>query len=80
MCFSAHLTFLSGPSSGCTSRHNSSGMVYTALMSDEKKPPTQKTRQGTEIPVPRRKDSLRDLRKTARTKPMPSTSGGRPKK
>jgi hypothetical protein len=46
----------------------------------KKKPPTQKTRRGAEIPVPRRKDFTRDLRKTARTKPMPSTSGGRPKK
>ncbi len=41
---------------------------------------TQKTRQGREIPVPKRKEFLRDLRKTARTQPAPSTSGGRPKK
>ena len=51
-------------------------MAYAQSMSEKK----QKTRKGTEIPVPRRNESLRDLRKTARTKPAPSTTGGRPKK
>ena len=51
-------------------------MEYPQSMSEK----TQKTRKGTEIPVPKRKDVLRDLRKTARTKPAPSTTGGRPKK
>ncbi len=54
-------------------------MEYPQIMA-KKKPPTQKTRKGTEIPVPKRKEFLRDLRKTARTRPMPSGSGGRPKK
>ena len=42
-------------------------------MSDEKEP-TQKTPKGHEIPVPKRSDFLRDLKKAAKAKPSTSDS------
>jgi hypothetical protein len=50
-------------------------MRYTHTMSDEEQP-KQKTAKGHEIPVPKREDFLRDLKKAAK----PSTRKRRPKK
>lgn len=45
-------------------------------MTDETDQPKQKTPKGQEIPVPKRGDFLRNLKKAAK----PSTRKGRPKK
>jgi hypothetical protein len=47
-------------------------MSYTPIMKDQ---PTQKTGKGHEIPVPKREEVMRDLKKLA--KPLPAR---RPKK
>jgi hypothetical protein len=49
--------------------------MYTQDM-DKEKPPKQRTAKGHEIPVPKREDFLRDLKKAAK----PSTRKPRPKK
>jgi len=49
--------------------------MYTQIVTDQ---PTQKTPHGQEIPVPKREDFLRNLKKAAR--PKPSTPRRRPKK
>jgi len=38
-----------------------------------RKPKTQTTPQGAEIPIPKRRDFLRDLRKVSTPKPEPKT-------
>src|SRR3990172_1025908 len=63
----ARPTLRRGPSRGC--------MMYTQIVTDQ---PTQKTPHGQEIPVPKREDFLRNLKKAAR--PKPSTPRRRPKK
>ena len=45
----------------------------------EKRQKTQKTQQGEEIPIPKRKDVMRDLEKVANLKPKKSRIR-RPKK
>jgi hypothetical protein len=45
-------------------------------MSDKDQEPTQRTPKGTEIPVPKREDVLRDLRKGLKKPSVPR----RPKK
>ena len=75
MCIFARSTFPAALRSGCVFGA-SLLMEYPQTMTEK----TQKTRQGTEIFVPKRKDFLKDLRKTARTKPTRSTTGARPKK
>jgi hypothetical protein len=49
--------------------------MYTQDVSDE---PKQKTPKGHEIPVPKRGEFLRNLKKVAKAKP--STPSSRPKK
>jgi hypothetical protein len=58
-------------------------MRYTQIMSDDKgedQGKKQKTPKGHKIPVPKRKEFLRDLKKAAKVKPstpaplLPSTS------
>jgi hypothetical protein len=45
-------------------------------MADEPKEPRQKTSKGQEIPIPKRRDFMRDLKKAAK----PLTRKRRPKK
>jgi hypothetical protein len=41
---------------------------------------TQRTPRGEEIPIPKRRDFLKNLLRLAKRKPDRSTTGGRPKK
>jgi hypothetical protein len=44
---------------------------------EDKQPPTQRTEKGLEIPVPKREDVERDLKKLAGdAKPLPPKGGG----
>lgn len=52
-----------------------SGTAYSQEAMTTDREPTQETEQGQEIPVPKRGDFFRDLRKVAKADKKPSDDG-----